>query len=251
MLKKIYYTDYRRFFFILILSKLLLLLMLPYLNIKLTSILLLQVILLFKFKYIYIVVSSYFIKRILYIIFFTLVINTFLDYSTLTKITKLIPTCCIPYSGKLIRLYINDKQKFQLSYCYICFYLPKYMKQIFETNIKYIVIITNLYLFIKKEILFKYLIKYLSIISQTKLINVNRLNSLFSNQILEKLLDSIESIYIGIKVKNKSSKFSLVKNTTNITNICMEILLDVTYSYNITLWTKAVTLRYKNRKFLV
>lgn len=227
------------------------LLFFPYLNIKLIYILFLQIILLNCYSNVYTFTINYSFKHQLYIIFSTVVVNLLTNYKSFRQAVVLIPIIYIPYKSKLILPSDNNNSILKFWLHYISLNVPTYIKQIFELNTKYLVIMHNISVLAKKEKLSKSFIKCLSLNFRIIFLNFNYLSSLLSNQLLENILQNIQCMYVGVKIKNQISKVNFISNTMNSLYISLEILSDITYSYNITMWTKSVKVRFHNKLFTI
>lgn len=251
MVKTIYYTDYKKIFWILTSLLLFILLLFPYFNIKLIYILVLQIILLTCYSNIYIFKFNYSFKNQLNIIFFTFIANLLTNYKSFRQSIKLTSILFLPYKSKFILPLISNSSMLKFNLYYISLNVPTYIKQIFELNINYLLIMHNLSALAKNERLFKSFIKSLSLNFRIIFLNLNWLSSLLSSQLLQHLLHHIKCIYIGIKTKNQVSKVSFISNVMNSIYICLEILSDITYSYNITLWLKSIKVKFHDKQFTI
>ena len=251
MVKTIYYTDYKKKFFILISFVLIILLIFPYLSIRLIYILFIQIILLIKNKNAYTTRSNYSFKNTLSVLIYTLFITIFIDYSSVLKNIQLVSRLFILYQIKFIFLYNSSMLQLKLCLGYICIDIPKYIKHLIKINISYLVLMNSFSSLFKREIILKNFIKLLSLDDKIIFYKINKLNSLLSNQLLEKLLENITCVYVGAKIKNKISMTNFINQMLNSIYVYIEILSNVTYSYNITLWTKSINLKFYDKKFAI
>ena len=251
MVKAIYYTDYKNIFWILISLSIFILLFFPYLNIKLIDILFLQIILLICYSNIYTFNLKYIFKYLLYIVLYTLIVNFATNYKSFQQAVILIPILYIPYRSQLIFPFSNNSCGLKFNLYYICVNIPTYIKRIVELNANYLVMMQSLSILAHKEKLFKSFIRCISLNFNLIFLNLSHLSNLLSNQILENVLENMCCIYLGMRIKNQVSTMKLMSNTINSLYICLEILSDITYSYNVTLWTKSVKVKFDDRQFTI
>lgn len=226
------------------LSILVALMSVPYISLKMVYLftLYITIILLIRFKSIYLMKIGKTLKKILFIILYCIIINYFIKYDLIIYTVTLISSIKWVYYLKLILL--TNYQSIQLKFFikYICLNLPYYTKRIIELNTLYTLLIYNLSLFIKDEVIFKNLVRLFSEISkQPTIISNNSLfNILISKHLLEKISENITSFYIGIKIKKNISLKKLIMNLSTYYKFFLVMFLDTTYILNISMWNKNV-----------
>nr|YP_010851011.1 hypothetical protein QQP86_pgp116 [Aphanocladia stichidiosa]WGH13949.1 hypothetical protein [Aphanocladia stichidiosa] len=183
--------------------------------------------------------------------FYTILINYLINENNFNQIDiSYIPF--IYYSS--IKLLISNKKIiYKLYFYYIYYQIPEYLRQMILINAIYMILINNIAIFIRSETINKTLLFTYVKINRIKLnlYNISLLNIIISNQILNKIIESITNIYLSIKVKqNNITTKELIKNINSYINRFFNQLLNDQNNISITLWIRLIKNRFKSKIYL-
>nr|YP_010619262.1 hypothetical protein orf264 [Amplisiphonia pacifica]WAX03275.1 hypothetical protein orf264 [Amplisiphonia pacifica] len=244
--------SYKKYIYLTQLITLLFLVVLPYIS-NITLLILIcciQITLLITFKHLYLIkfLASY--KKVLFFSLNTIFFSYFTNYHEYANIY--ISNISMLYFFKIIlSLYVN-RIVCKLNIYYIAYQIPQYIKKMIVVNTLYIIICYNISIFIKSETINKTLYtSYTYINKLTKnLYNIMMINILISSQILEKTIDRINSLYLGIKIKSKTNNKEIIKYIIVHNKKLFDQILKDQNNLNITLWNRCVHNKFKNKIYI-
>lgn len=215
---------------------------LPYLKITKILVLITSMFLMKKNKPFYLHKSNSLIIQSLLIVLYIIFLNQFFQYNMTELYLSNETILYLPYRIQTNFFNENKAQTLKILLLHIYFILPRYVKIILQLNVNYIVLIYNLSIFIKKEVLFKsFLVLLYKIDSCITFLICNSIISItLSNQILDNLLNNTNFLYIGIKIKRNKCKQQLTQEIKYIINCSSEIILKLIRNYSNTLWSKSI-----------
>nr|YP_010618875.1 hypothetical protein orf264 [Deltalsia parasitica]WAX02888.1 hypothetical protein orf264 [Deltalsia parasitica] len=244
--------SYKKYIYLAQLITLIFLIFLPYIyNINLLILMvLIQLTLLTKFRDLYLIKLLSLYKKVIFFSLNIIFFNYFMNYNDDTTIY--ISNIFILYFFKIIFL-LNIKTFIcKLYIYYIVYQIPEYIKQIIILNTLYMIVCCNISIFIKSETINQLIYVGYKYISKLRFKFCNRMtiNILISSQILEKIIDRINSIYLGIRMKNQGNKKEIIKYIIFGNNkLCDQIIKDQN-DLNITLWNKSIHNKFKNKMYI-
>nr|YP_009399496.1 hypothetical protein [Dictyomenia sonderi]ARW69102.1 hypothetical protein [Dictyomenia sonderi] len=225
---------------------------LPYIS----NITLITFILFIQITLVIIMRSCYLIKLLaLYIkIFFfslnTIIANYFMKNNYFMHIS--VSHISFVYYLKIIPLLIIKRFILKFHIYYIIFQIPRYIKTIIILNTLYMIICYHITIFIKGEIINKTLYtgyKYLSTL-KFSVCNKMIINILISSQILERIIERVNSLYLGIKIKNKNHNKEVIRYVIFYNRKLFNKILKDQNDLNITLWIRSIKNKFNNKIYI-
>nr|YP_010850417.1 hypothetical protein QQP83_pgp116 [Lophurella caespitosa]WGH13157.1 hypothetical protein [Lophurella caespitosa] len=247
---KIFYNKY---LYLITLLIFILLMVLPYIstNILIILIVFIKLIFIVLFQNLYINKLFRIFKSIFHFFLYTIIMNYFIDNNNFNQIA--ISNISFIYYLNIKLLMFNKKFIYKLYFYYIYYQIPKYLKQIFTINAIYIILLNAISIFIRNEKLNKTLLLTYVKINRIKLngYNISLLNIIISNQILNKIIESITNIYLSIKVKNNNTltKESIKSINCYINKFFNQLLKDEN-NISITLWIRLIKNKFKSKIYI-
>nr|YP_010618681.1 hypothetical protein orf264 [Rhodomelopsis africana]WAX02694.1 hypothetical protein orf264 [Rhodomelopsis africana] len=244
--------SYKKYIYSTALILLLFLITLPYVSyiILIILIFLIQIILVIILRNLYLLKLCTLYKKVLYFSLNTICLNYLINHNEYISIS--FSYIYFFYSLKIILLFYVKKFFLKFYIYYIVYQIPEYIKRFIVLNTLYMIIYYNISIFIKSEIVNTTLLIYYTKISNLKLnfYNIITINLLMSNQILEKNLENMNNLYLGIKIKSKTSKREIMKYIVFYNHKLFDRLLKDQNDLNIVLWIRSLHNKFKDTIYI-
>nr|YP_010619844.1 hypothetical protein orf261 [Symphyocladia marchantioides]WAX03857.1 hypothetical protein orf261 [Symphyocladia marchantioides] len=186
-------------------------------------------------------------KQILLFSLSTMFFNYFVNYNNIHTISVY-----ILFFPKITLLLFNRKLIYKLSIYYIVYQIPEYIKRIIILNILYFIIYYNISIFIKSETINKFLYIGYRFMDKLKvnLYNIVIVNILISNQVLEKIIERVNSICLAIQIRSTYNKKEIIKYIFFYNHKLFNQMLKDQNNLNITLWNRSIDNKFKNKIYI-
>nr|WGH12960.1 hypothetical protein [Echinothamnion sp.] len=238
---------YKKYVHLIIKFTFTLLIILPYLSTNILIILVLFITLIFIVLLKNLYINKFFIKlqQIFRLFLYTLFINYFTNENNFNKLQ--IAYIHFTYYLNIISFIDKNKLIIQLYFYCISYKISRYLKKFFIINMAYILLFHSLSIFIRNEVINTTLLRaYIKINKlNLSLYNISILNIMTNNQILEKIIENMNNIYLGTKVKKDNiPSTELIKHIIYYKNKFFNQLLRDENNINITLWVKLISNKF-------
>nr|YP_009398035.1 hypothetical protein [Gredgaria maugeana]ARW67221.1 hypothetical protein [Gredgaria maugeana] len=244
---------YKKYVYLIIKFTFALLIILPYMSINTLIILVLFITLIFIVLLKNLYINKFFIKlqEIFRIFLYTLFINHVINENNFNKLT--ISYISFTYYLRIISLIYNNKLIVQLYFYSISYKISNYLKKFFIINTTYILLFHSISIFIRNEVINKTLLQAYIEIHRLNLClyNISILNIMINNQILERVIENMNNIHLGIKVKtNNILAKEFIQNINCYTKKFFNKLLRDENNINITLWIKFISNKFYKKIYI-
>nr|YP_010851209.1 hypothetical protein QQP87_pgp116 [Aphanocladia delicatula]WGH14146.1 hypothetical protein [Aphanocladia delicatula] len=244
---------YKQYIYLIIKFTFALLIILPYLSTNTLIILILFVTLIFIVLLKNLYINKFFIKlqEIFRIFLYTLLINHITNENNFNKLA--ISYISFTYYLRIISLIYKKKSIVQLYFYSMSYKISNYLKKFFIINTAYILLFHSISIFIRNEVINKTLLTaYIGINKlNLSLYNISILNIMINNQILEKVIENMNNIHLGTKIKtNNILAKELIKNINFYTKKFFNQLLRDENDINITLWIKFISNKFYKKIYI-
>nr|YP_010619070.1 hypothetical protein orf264 [Pterosiphonia complanata]WAX03083.1 hypothetical protein orf264 [Pterosiphonia complanata] len=209
-----------------------------------------QIILILIFEDLYLSKLFILYRQILYFSLNTIYLNYLINHSNHNNLA--FSNTYFIYSLKKISFFYVKKFTLKFYIYYTVYQIPEYIKQLIILNTLYMITCYNISIFIKSETINITLCIYYKSIGKLKLhlYNLITINILISNQILEKNIERINHLYLGIKIKSGSHKIKIVQYIFLCINKLFDKLVKDQNDFNIILWIKSINKKFKNKIYI-
>nr|YP_009397631.1 hypothetical protein [Dipterosiphonia australica]ARW66817.1 hypothetical protein [Dipterosiphonia australica] len=226
---------------------------LPHISLKILVILLLTIELsyLLIFKSFYLKKTFKVIVKGLFFSIYTIILNHSIDEEYLHSNILLSNILCIYYL-KLVIFFYQQKCICNLYFYCALYKIPQYLKKIAILHTINTLCLFKVSNFLRSHMIIKSLLRFYSLfnIISTNKYNRNLTNIFFSGQILEKIIDSIQNLYLGIKIKNFNSQKNLLAYSFWYSKTLLVNLLEYQSNFNTILWIKQINNKLNKKVYL-